>query len=66
LPCCCYLQVRDLLHCYHRRRDFAELMLQHREAGKPMPLAGDMPAINELLGKLKKQRARREWRRGVA
>ncbi|KAF6256435.1 hypothetical protein COO60DRAFT_1529087 [Scenedesmus sp. NREL 46B-D3] len=32
--------VRDLLHSFHRRRDFADLMLQHREEGKPMPLTG--------------------------
>jgi hypothetical protein len=54
------LQVRDMLFSYQKRRDFAELMLQHRDAGGQMPLMGDQQATQELHYKLQQLRARRE------
>jgi hypothetical protein len=54
------LQVRDMVFSYQKRRDFAELMLQHRDSGGQMPLMGDQQSIHDLHYKLQQQRARRE------
>lgn len=52
--------VRDMLYSYQRKREFAELLLSHRDAGKPMPSAADSEPVMELYMKLKRQKARRD------